>query len=127
VDNVPVVPAIAIGAHFIIAVDASVDPLSLGSLPTSAIESLFRCNELSRITLNMHRRTCADVLLIPQIGQLYWANFAAMEPCRVAGRIALEESLELIQKQKHQRRRQTLWGKRHPARSSNWQHPFAMY
>ena len=39
-DNVPVAPAIALGGHFVLAADASVDVAGLGPLPSSAVEYL---------------------------------------------------------------------------------------
>jgi len=126
VNNVPVAPAIAMGAHFVIAVDASLDIPSLGSLPTSAIESLFRCNEISRITLTRDQRRHADVLLLPKTGQMYWANFGALERCLLAGRGVVKENLKHLRRIRHLRRFMCAGGLLHPARIRGWRHPFTM-
>jgi NTE family protein len=127
VDNVPVEPAIALGAHFVIAVDASTDLAALGPMPTNALESLFRCNEITRITLDHHRRSFADILLVPRIGQLYWTNFSGMDRCLSAGRVVLKENIRLIRRQSKLRRLATIWGRLHPARMPRWRHPFVLY
>ena len=45
-DNVPVAPAIALGAHFVLAVDATLEIASMTAGPRSAMEILFRCSEM---------------------------------------------------------------------------------
>lgn len=97
VDNVPILPAKILGAEFVLAVDAALSLGELGPLPNSALDSLLRANEISRIQLNRYRERGADVLLAPKIGELHWANFAALEPCMMAGRKAFLESLSRIQ------------------------------
>ena len=44
-DNVPAAPAIALGSHFVLAVDATFEIPAISTHPRSAIELLFRCNE----------------------------------------------------------------------------------
>jgi len=127
IDNVPVAPAIALGAHFVIAVDASLDALSLGPIPTSAIESLFRCNEISRITLTQQRRSKADVILVPELGHMYWANFGAMDKCISAGREIVNRNLLNIRRVMEARRFKSLHGWIHPARRRNWRHHFIIH
>jgi NTE family protein len=127
VDNVPVAPAIAMGAHFVIAVDATLDVLGLGPPPNSAIESLFRCNEISRIALNRHRKTHADILLVPELGPLHWADFSGMKSCIEAGRAVIESNLTKILRARKLRKYVTLSGSLHPARRTHWKHPFFFY
>lgn len=124
IDNVPVAPAIALGAHFTIAVDASLDILGLGPIPPSAIENLLRCNEITRITLMRHRKSFADVLIVPEIGQLFWANFACMDKCFTIGREVLRRRIADIKQKEQHRRFRSLNGMLHPARRGNWRHPF---
>lgn len=124
-DNVPVAPAIAMGAHFVIAVDTTLEVPGLGTPPLSALESLFRCNEMTRILLTRHRKARADVLITPEIGRLSWANFAAIDRCLAAGRSALAENIDTIRQRRRSRRWRTLSGLIHPARSGEWRHPFA--
>ncbi len=59
VDNVPVAPAIALGAHFVIAVDATLEMSGMADTPQSAMEIVFRCNEITRIVLTRHRKSHA--------------------------------------------------------------------
>ena len=125
-DNVPVAPAIAMGAHFVIASDACLDIPHLGALPTSAIESLFRCNEITRILLNRHRKAYADIELIPDIGALYWANFGELDRCRSAGREAFRARAARIRRRRRLRLCQTLMGLLHPCRRGGWRHHFVM-
>lgn len=126
VDNVPVAPAISLGAHCVIAVDAALDLNDLGSLPTSALETLLRAHEISRIFLNNHRKSAADIILVPKVGKMHWANFAALEPCMEAGRKAVEAHLLHIQLQQKKRRAVTRGGAIHPGRTHHWSHPFVI-
>ncbi len=127
VDNIPVVPAIALGSHFVIAVDAALDVEGLGVPPASAIESLFRCNEITRITLMQERESHADVILTPQIGQLFWANFACMDRCFTYGSDVLRESIPTIKRARQKRLVRTMNGWLHPARTGKWRHHMIIY
>jgi NTE family protein len=126
VDNVPVAPAISMGAHFVIAVDAALDLNDLGPLPSSAMESLLRAHEISRIFLNNYRKSASDVLLVPKVGKMHWANFAALEPCMEAGRKAVESHMLHIQLQQQKRRAVTREGALHPGRMHHWNHAFVV-
>lgn len=123
VDNVPVAPAFALGAHFVLAVDASLGIDDLGPPPTSALESLLRSNEISRILLNRHRKTAADIVLTPRIGKMHWANFAALEPCTVVGKRAFAENAPLIMESMHRHRDDLEKGIFHP-HTNDPHHPF---
>lgn len=123
VDNVPVAPAIALGAHFVVAVDATLEIDGL-EYPQSAIETVFRCNEITRIILTRQRKSRADVLLVPAIGPMFWADFAAIDRCIVAGRKAFSENARKISRKTAVRRGLTLEGLIHPARTREWKHPF---
>ncbi len=124
VDNVPVAPAIALGAHFVIAVDATLEISGIAEYPQSAIEIVFRCNEITRIVLTRHRKSHADVLVSPHIGQIFWADFKAIDRCMEIGRKAFEEAMPEILSKKAIRRAMTLNGLLHPARVSGWRHTF---
>ncbi len=123
-DNVPAAPAIALGAHFVLAVDATLEMAGMDPFPRSAIETVFRCNEITRILLTRHRKLPADVLLVPDIGRLFWADFAALDRCMEAGRKAFEENAWDISKKRLIRRQMTLGGAIHPGRMGKWNHPF---
>ena len=125
-DNVPVGPAIALGAHFVLAVDATLEIPSMTSGPRSAMEILLRCNEMSRILLNRDRKSAADVLVVPQIGDMSWGDFTAMDHCMAAGRKAFQENAAAIVKQMRLRRLRTLEGLIHPGRSGCWNRPMVI-
>lgn len=126
-DNVPVSPAIALGAHCVVAVDASLDIDGLGPMPTAAIEHVFRCNEISRIRLMQHRRSHADILVTPRIGETNWSHFSCINRCSTAGRNAMRDALPLIHQKLLRRKVCTLGGRIHPARRSGWRHPFLIH
>jgi NTE family protein len=125
-DNIPVAPAIAMGGHFVIAADASLDIPGLGPLPAAALEYLFRCNEITRIQLMQHRKQPADVLVTPDIGRTDWSQFSCLDRCSVAGSRALVDSLSTIRRRLLTRRCLTLNGRLHPVRRSCWRHAFQM-
>lgn len=124
VDNVPVAPAIALGAHFTVAVDATLEVPGMSVYPQSALEILFRCNELTRIILTRHRKSYADVMIAPEIGPLFWADFRAIDKCMEAGRKAYDQEGWNILKKIALRRSVTLQGIIHPGRVGDWKHPF---
>lgn len=126
VDNVPVAPAIALGGHFVIAADASLDVPGLGPLPAAAIEYLFRCNEITRIQLMQHRKRAADVVVVPDIGRTDWSQFSCLDRCSLAGSKALVDSRPTIRRKLLARRCLTLNGRLHPVRAGCWRHPFQM-
>ncbi len=126
VDNVPAAPAVSLGAHFVLAVDATVDIPAIGTQPRSAMEILFRCNEITRILLTRHRKSAADVLIVPQIGDIFWADFKSLDYCVAAGRKVFEENASTISKQILLRRFRTLEGTIHPGRVGEWKHPLVI-
>src|SRR5208337_1715501 len=105
-DNVPAAPAIALGAHFVLGSDAT--------LEVHAMAILFRCNEISRILLTRHRKSAADALIAPEIGDISWADFKSLDYCLAAGRKAFDQNSSAILKQMLLRRFQTLEGTIHP-------------
>jgi NTE family protein len=123
-DNVPAAPAVALGAHFVLAVDATLEVPGMAPSPRSAMEILLRCNEITRILLTRHRKSAADILIAPEIANIFWADFSALDQCLFAGRKALEESASAIYKQMPLRRLLTFQGAIHPARIGAWRHPF---
>ncbi len=123
-DNVPVAPAIALGAHFVLAVDATLEIASMTPEPGSAMEILFRCSEITRILLTRHRKSFADVLIVPEIGDMSWGAFSSIDQCMEAGRAAFRENLPAIVRQMRIRRLRTCNGAIHPGRNSEWRsHP----
>lgn len=127
IDNVPVLPAVALGAHFVLAVDASARFRDLGPAPTHAIDHLLRCDEITRIHLNHQRRSQADFLLLPEVGPMHWTDFSEIERCMAAGRITMAEHLWDIRLARLRRQAVTLKGRIGPARPPNWGRPLVFY
>lgn len=127
VDNVPAEPAISMGAHFIIGIDAASQLHELGPLPNSAMDLLHRSNDITRIRLSHERSACADVLLMPPIGHLYWADFSQAEHCVKAGHKAVSKNLGRIRRRRLLRKVLTLNGRIHPARKLACRHPFIFF
>jgi NTE family protein len=125
-DNVPVAPAIALGAHFVLAVDATHDIEGIAIHPKSALTVLLRCHEITGILLTRHRKSAADVLIVPEIGDIFWADFKSLDHCLAAGRKAFEEKASAISKQVLLRRFRTLRGAIHPGRTGKWKHPLVI-
>ena len=123
-DNVPAAPAIALGAHFVLGSDATLEVHGMATQPKSAMEILFRCNEISRILLTRHRKSAADALIAPEIGDISWADFKSLDHCLAAGRKAFNQNSSAILKQMLLRRFQTLEGTIHPGRVREWRHQF---
>lgn len=125
-DNVPVAPAVALGAHFVLAVDVTLEIPHMTAGPGSAMETLFRCNEITRILLTRHRKQAADVMIIPDLGDMLWADFGSMDQCMAAGRKAFQENVPTIERQMRIRRLRTLQGMIHPGRNGRWNHPMVI-
>ena len=125
-DNVPAVPAIALGAHFVLAVDATLDIAGIATYPKSAMGILLRCDEITRILLTRHRKSAADVLIVPETGDIFWADFKSFDHCLAAGRKVFEENASTVYKQMLLRRFRTLKGAIHPGRTGEWEHPLVI-
>lgn len=122
-DNVPAAPAIALGAHFVLAVDAGVEIPPMTAGPRSALEIFFRCSEITRTLLTRHRKAAADVLIVPDIGDMSWADFSSIDHCMEVGRKAFRENFPAIVKQMRARRLRTFHGRIHPGRNGQWNYP----
>lgn len=123
VDNVPVTPAIAMGAHFVIGVDAALQIDELGPLPSAALDLLHRGNDITRIALSRERRLCADVLLVPPLGAMNWADFQNLDQTVQAGRHTVLQNLAHLRIEGYRRKARCILGRRHPARDANWRRP----
>lgn len=122
VDNTPVVPALRLGAHFTIAVDASWHVSELHPLPESALELAFRSSDITRMALNRLLRSPADVLLIPEVGHVLWSDFSQADACIQAGRSVLADKIGLIRRRTFIRRLLTLDGRLRPFWRPTHQH-----
>ncbi len=98
VDNAPVIPAIIMGAHFVICSDSSWSVSELWPNPTSAIELAFRCNDITRILLTDLKKQHADVIIRPKLHGITWSDFGSIDYCHLAGSIACKETISEIKK-----------------------------
>ncbi|MCK8603468.1 patatin-like phospholipase family protein [Desulfoferrobacter suflitae] len=127
IDNLPATPAIAMGAHFVIGIDASSQVGQLGPLPNSALDTLHRCNDITRMHLSQERGACADALLVPHLGHLYWADFSRVESCIEAGHEVVRKNIGRIRRKRKLRRMMTLNGSVYPGRAPGWRRPLIFY
>jgi NTE family protein len=127
VDNVPVGPARSLGAHLVIAVDTTSRLTDLGPLPITALDLLLRAHEITRIHLSEQRTNPADILLLPQMGPVGWADFATMDRCIEAGRAAAATSMARIKRKRRIRQLTSLKGCIHPHHSIRRQNPVVFY
>ncbi len=110
VDNAPVIPAIMMGAHFVICSDSSWSISELWPNPASAIELAFRCNDITRILLTDLKKQHADVIIRPRLHGITWSDFGSIDHCYLAGSIACKEMIPEIKKKRRFRYVTTLGG-----------------
>ncbi|MBW1975366.1 MAG: patatin-like phospholipase family protein [Deltaproteobacteria bacterium] len=103
IDNVPVIPAILMGAHFVVCSDASWSIPELWPNPSSAIEMSFRCSDITRILLTELKKQKADVIIKPKLHGIRWSDFHQIDYCYRAGWNAAEEKLLEAQKRRKAR------------------------
>lgn len=95
VDPVPVKPARAMGADFVIAVDISSDPLETGGFDRG-VDLVFRTNALARHHLKELQIEGANFVLRPDVGEIHWADFGRIREVIERGRNAVAGSLDAI-------------------------------
>ncbi len=112
VDNAPVIPAIMLGAHFVMCSDSSWSISELWPNPSSAIELAFRCNDITRILLTDLKKQYADVIVRPKLHGITWSDFDSIDYCHLAGKVACKETIPVIKKRKRLKYISTLGGTR---------------
>jgi len=95
VAQVPVVPALNQGADLVIAVDVSreLEPLTERG---SGLNIMVRAAAIRAEALRLMQGRLADVLIEPDVGQVHWADFSAVEECIRRGEAATTERLDDI-------------------------------
>ena len=63
-------------------------------------------------------------MIVPEIGNIFWADFGCFDHCLSVGKEAVEAGLSVIRRQMLLRRIRTLGGAIHPGRSGQWRHSF---
>ena len=102
-DAVPVEPAIALGADFVIGVDVSRE-ISEFEEPRSGLEIVFRSDSITRYALSDERARRADILLAPQIRTIHWADFSQAQQAIDSGRQETLLHLDAIRRQLRRKR-----------------------
>jgi NTE family protein len=97
VSLVPIEAAISLGASRVVAVDVEKElaPLKDG---LSALEVIFRADEIQGNELRKLKNRAADLVLIPQVGEIHWSDFNQVERVLDAGRAAVEGNLDAIRR-----------------------------
>jgi len=95
VAQIPVVPALNLGADLVIAVDVSreLEPLTERG---SGLNIMVRAAAIRAEALRLMQGRLADVLIEPDVGQVHWADFSAVEECVRRGEEAATERLDEI-------------------------------
>jgi NTE family protein len=94
---VPIEAAISLGAARVVAVDVEKE---LGPLPEglSALEIIFRADEIQGNELRRLKNRAADLVVVPRVAEIHWSDFGQVERVMAAGREAVENNLEAIRR-----------------------------
>jgi NTE family protein len=95
VAQVPVVPALHLGADLVIAVDVSreLEPLAERG---SGLNIMVRAAAIRAEALRLMQGRLADILIEPDVGRVHWADFSAVEECVQRGEEAARACLDDI-------------------------------
>ena len=97
VDKIPVLPAFALGADVVIAVDISAD-LENARDYTRGSDIMIRANSIKDAVLSGHSRRMADLVIEPAVKQVHWADFGDCDRCIEAGEAAVDKALPRIRR-----------------------------
>lgn len=95
IDAVPVVPARAMGADIVIAIDVGSELGDPGET-NSGLDIVFRADAAARNALSNLQLQQADIVICPAVGINHWADFSRAEEIIVKGRYAVLERLPEI-------------------------------
>ncbi len=93
--TVPVAAARKIFGGQVVAVDVSME-LKRGGQPNTAFEVALRAGEITSYYLTRVWLSQADVVIHPNVGQTYWANFEKLDEMIRAGESAARKSISLL-------------------------------
>ncbi len=85
IDAIPIEPARALGADLVIAVDVNRE-ITEFEAPTSALDIVFRSDDITRSALANLQLQDADYVLRPRVRKIHWADFRQVEEAIFAGR-----------------------------------------
>ena len=97
VDKIPALPAFALGADLVIAVDISAD-LENARDYTRGTDIMIRANSIKDAALTGHARRMADLVIEPAVKQVHWADFGDCDRCIEAGDEAATKALPRIRR-----------------------------
>lgn len=97
-DSVPVQKVKEIGADRVLAVDVIRDIKSYDGKPQNLLDILYRTEDITSYHLSNHRLKEADLILRPDIKELYWTDFDKVEKIIYSGKKTAEENIEEIKK-----------------------------
>lgn len=95
VDKIPILPAFRLGADLVLGVDISAD-LEEARTYQRGIDVVIRANLIKDVVLTSILRRMADVVVVPAVRHIHWADFESAEYCIEAGERAAEEAAPKI-------------------------------
>lgn len=98
VAKVPVVPALLMGADLVIGVDVSREIEEQVNLRTG-LNIMVRANSISMDALKSLQCRLADVIVVPDVSRIHWADFSAVRECVMRGEEAARAGLDEIRRQ----------------------------
>lgn len=102
--KVPVMPALLQGADMVIGVDVSRE-LNEQVNVSNGLSIMVRANAISTDALKELQCRLADVVIIPEVGRIHWADFSAVHDCITRGEEAARARIATI----HDRHRAARW------------------
>ena len=97
VAKVPVVPALLMGADVVIGVDVSRELEERVNL-RNGLNIMVRANSISADALKSLQCRLADVVIVPDVGRIHWADFSAVRECIERGEQAARTGLDEIRR-----------------------------
>ena len=109
VAKVPVVPALLMGADMVIGVDVSRE-LEEDDNVRSGFTIMMRANAISTDALKEMQCRLADVIIVPDVGRVHWADFSAVFNCVTRGEEAAAARMGAIRSRHMMARWSSLMG-----------------
>ncbi len=103
VDKIPVLAAFRLGADVVIGVDISAE-MAVPANYRRGVDIMMRANSIKDFALVSYARRLANVVVVPDVGHVHWADFGAYDHCIEAGDAAATESVPAIKELLRQER-----------------------
>lgn len=111
INAVPVEPAQQLGADLVLAVNVSRTMREFEDT-SSGMDIVFRCDAITRYALCAERLRHADLVLEPDVHNIYWADFSRMEEAIERGREEVERNIDKIRSLVRTARIRKLFGRK---------------